>query len=56
MLEAWESADDAIKRNALEMATRKINSLPFRGCKLDDTQPLAFPPQDAQSQRRDYDF
>ena len=41
--EAWESADDAIKRNALEMATRKINSLPFRGCKLDDTQPLAFP-------------
>ena len=41
--EAWENADDAIKRNALEMATRKINSLPFRGHKLDETQPLAFP-------------
>ena len=41
--EAWESADDAIKRNALEMAHRKINSLPFRGHKLDETQPLAFP-------------
>lgn len=41
--EAWGSADDAIKRNALEMAHRRINSLPYRGHKLDDTQPLAFP-------------
>lgn len=41
--DAWISATDDMKAQALIMATRRIDSLPLRGSKADRDQHLAFP-------------
>lgn len=41
--DAWSSADDNKKSQALIMSTRKLDSLPLKGKKVHNDQALAFP-------------
>jgi hypothetical protein len=41
--EPWFTTPDETKQKALNLATKRIDSLPIRGVKVSDTQPFQFP-------------